>query len=492
MGCSILEAMPQINMYALMFGGFLLAWACLVGKINWKEVLGAQIFLIVVSFSIGLCQLVPAYEFAHLSNRWFWEWGDIMKDVFLPQYFRFFIQPFFLGSPWDGTYHGEWGYQEVVIYIGLIPLFLALAGFFGLFRKRPFVWWLFFVALLSTALAMADSTALTHQIYLFFYKYLPGFGQQPQRPACIMVFTAFALSCLAGMALDAWIKFWRSRNLSPFLQRLLILWIPVLLLGGTVVDLYRYDRMNTLTHYDYHEFYAPWMMMDPEVIKRGQTDPDFPRVQPESMGDYELLHKVSAVMTGYPVLIQTTTMFLDQQWDFPDSPLTDIIHLMYRFKRPNAVVNERWQPIPGIQSYLTDTKALPRAFMVGGYSVNTEPIGLFHISAIDDLRTGKVDPRQEVILTKEPEGKPDWPKGWVGEAKITRYDYDDVDLDCTNDRPCFLFLSDSYYLPGLEGHRRWKRRGDDLPGGRGIPRGRAEKSGAPYGENVLLSGNYRL
>ncbi len=67
------------------------------------------------------------------------------------------------------------------------------------------------------------------------------------------------------------------------------------------------------------------------------------------------------------------------------------------------------------------------------------------------MRCGIIDPRKEVVLTKEPEGKPNWARGWVGEAQITRYDYNDVELQCDNDRPCFLFLSDSYY----PGWRAW-------------------------------------
>jgi hypothetical protein len=189
-------------------------------------------------------------------------------------------------------------------------------------------------------------------------------------------------------------------------------------------------------------------MFGPETMKRIEKDPTYPRVQPKEIGESEILRRISALMTVYPVQIMATSIYLDQEWDDTDTPLSDLVRLTYRYRPPNSPDTERWKRIPGLQdSVYTDRKAYPRAFMVGGYEINAEPIGFFQITVIDWIRTGKVNPRQEVVLAQEPEGKPDWPKGWVGEAKITRYDFNDVEIDCTNGRPCFLFLSDAYY-PG--------------------------------------------
>jgi hypothetical protein len=434
MGLSILEGMPQINMYEMIIGGLWLGWAWLGRKINWKELLGAEAILIFLSFSIGLCQMAPSYQFAHLSVRWTWHLPDILTDVFLPQYFHFFINPFFQGGPGHGDYQGTWGYQEVVAYIGLAPLFLAVAGFFRLMFKRPLVWWFALVALWGTVLAMADSTKVTFYIFLFFYKFLPGFCHN-RSVSRILLLTEFALSCLAAMGLEAWMDYWRRKFPPGWARKLLTQWIPLAVLVLTAVDLGHFAWVNTSSHgssYDYHSYWVPGRLMDAQVIKMARDDTSWPRVQPESTADadYEIIEKVPAVVTGYPTQIEWTTRFLREEWENPETPLPDLIRLTYRWRPDSFIPTERWRPIPGFPAYWTDSKAFPRAFMVGGYDVNPD----FN-NAICDIRDGKVDPREEVVLAQEPADEPKWQKGWLGEAKITKYDWNELEIECSNDRP---------------------------------------------------------
>ncbi len=438
MGFCVLEGMPQMNMYAMMFSGLLLGWGWVRRKITFKQLLLSEIVFVFVSFSLSLCQLAPAYQFARLSDRWVWQWNDLMKDYFSPSYLRILIQPFALGMP--GGDIGRWGYHEIIIYIGLIPFFLASLGFLWLFLKRPFVWWLFLVILFSTLLAMGDSTTFTHSFYLFFFKYLPGFGHN-RSIGRIMVVTAFALSSLAGLGLDAWFRYWRGQKLGQISRALLLFLTPGFLLIGTITDLWRFDEKHLVVDNSY-SILSPATIMDPSLLAKIQLDDSYPRVQPEGIEDYEILHRISAAMTGYPVLIQTSHKYLAEQWRYNETPLPDLIRLTYRFQRPEWKVSDRWQPLLGNAGYMTDTKAFPRAFMVGGYEVDPDTD-----QTVYDIRDAKVDAHQEVILTAEPEGKPSWPQGWVGAAKITQYDFNDLEMDCTNNRPCFLFLSDTYY-PG--------------------------------------------
>ncbi len=438
MGFCFLEGMPQISMYAMMFSGLLLGWGWIRRKINWIQLLGAEITFIFISISCALCQLAPAYQFAQWSDRWIWQWNDLMKDFFSASYFRVLIQPFSLGTP--GGDIGRWGYHEMIIYIGLIPIFLALFGLLWLFPKRPFVWWLFLIGLFSTLLAMGDSTPFTHSFYLFFFNYLPGFGHN-RSVGRIMVITAFVFSCLAGLGLDGWIRFWKVKSLSPAKRIFLLVWVPSLLLIGTLVDLWHFDIKHILNTSVY-DIRNPDSMLNPDLMAKIKADPTFPRVQPEEINDPEVIFEISAVMTGYSIFTETTHKFLAEQWRYNETPLPDLIRLTYRFQRPEWKISDRWQPLPGYPRYMTDTKAFPRAFMVGGYEVDPDTD-----QTVYDIRDSKVDAHQEVILTADPEGKPAWPKGWVGEAKITHYDFNDLEMECTNNRPCFLFLSDTYY-PG--------------------------------------------
>ncbi len=439
-GLCILDGTPQISLYVLMITGFFLLWAWMRGGINWKEFLGAESAFILIGFSLGLCQMAPTYQFALLSNRMLWDSHDFMRDAFVPANFRFFIDPFFAGDP--GNYHGTGGYAEVIAYLGLIPIFLALLGFVGL-RKRPVVWWLGLVAVLSMTLAMADTTTPTHYIYLFFSKFIPGLARN-RVPSRIMILTTFVLACMAGLTLDVWTNYWRNqKRLTGFFRFFLAFGVPTFLLLGTAIDLYRFDAKNAIGSGGSNFFFTD--LFPPGLLKKIKDDPTYPRAQPGSTYcEYQLLQNISSVVTGCGSLfIQTTQKYMDEEYYHQETPLVDLIRLKYNYRPEGSHPTDRWQPIPGAMvSVWNNMKAYPRAFMVGGYRVNPD-----YNQVIEDIRDEKLDPRQEVVLAREPVEKPEGLKGWVGEAKITRYDYNDVEMECSNDRPCFLFLSDSYF-PG--------------------------------------------
>ncbi len=238
MGCCILEGMPQINMYAMMLAGFFMGWSLVSEKLGWKRFLAGVVFFLALSISAGLCQLAPTYQFSRLSERWAWGTSDLMKEYFSLANFRLLVQPFFTGGP--GTFAGTWGYHEIILYVGLVPLFLALTGLMSLFRKRPMVLWLGAVILLSTMLAMADATPFTHCVYTVFSRFLPGFSHN-RSVNRISVLTTFALACLAGMAVDEWSRFWKAKAIPGFIKLLPAYLIPAALLAGTLQDLYRFD-----------------------------------------------------------------------------------------------------------------------------------------------------------------------------------------------------------------------------------------------------------
>ncbi len=439
-GLGALDGTPQYDLYTLMAAGFLLLWAWAWGKLDGKAFLGASLSFLGIGLSLGLCQLAPTYQLSRLSERNLWTTENIMRDAFVPSNLRFLINPFFAGTP--DNYHGVGGYAEVCIYLGLVPLFLALGGM-ALLWRRPWVAWLGLTVVLSMCLAMADTTTVTHYIYLFFAKIVPGLSQNRQ-PSRIMVVTTLALASLAGLALDAWAGYWRDRHrLPPSSRQLLALGVPAFLLLGTVVDLYRFDSKHAVGFGGSDQFYSDLFPSD--LLKMIKSDPTYPRAQPNSTyTEYQLLQNISAPFTdctSFSILM--SKRYSGELYNHPDTSLSDLVRLSYNYRPEGSKPTDRWQPIHGISVPVwQNAKALPRAFMVGGYEVEPD-----YNQAITEIRDGKVDPRQEVVLTREPSENPEGPKGWLGEGRITRYDYNDVDIEAANDRPCFLFLSDSFY-PG--------------------------------------------
>jgi len=440
-GCCALDGTPQYDLYTLMAAGFFLAWVWIRDRSRWREVVAGGAVFLVLGLSLGLCQLAPTLQLSLLSNRTTWGMDRIMVDDFDPGNFRFLIDPFFNGVPLK-DYHGRGGYAEVCIYVGLIPLFLAILGL-GALRKKTWVPWLGLLALLSAVLAMADTTVVTHYLYLFFSKLIPGLSQNRQ-PSRVLILATLALAALSGLALDSWSSHWRAKNrLSGPRRTLLALGIPLLLILGTAVDLYRFDAQHAAGYGGSDQFYGD--LFPPDFLKIVKADSTYPRVQPAaSYCEFQMLQNLSSAFTDCTsFFIKTGRKYTEEQYGHPDSPLSDLIRLLYDYRSDRTQPTARWQRIPGLNVPIwKNNQAYPRSFMIGGYEVNPD-FG----QVIEAIRDGKMDPRQQLVLAQEPSEKPQGPKGWVGEATITGYDYNDVNIECSNDKPCFLFLSDCYY-PG--------------------------------------------
>ena len=263
-------------------------------------------------------------------------------------------------------------------------------------------------------------------------------------PSRIMILATLALASLAGLGLEAWTAYWRRKNLSnPGWRLFLVQIIPLALLAATVLDLYRFDLKHHHGASDARPFFTDLFPQD--VLEAVKKDPGYPRVQPNSdYCEYQLLQNVSSVYTGCgSFFISASEKYVNEQFAHPDTPLSDLIRLDYNYRKVGSQPTDRWRKMEGTDfSVWRNTKAFPRAFMVGGYRVDPD-----YNHVIEDIRDGKFDPHGELVLAAEPSLKPEGEKGWVGEAQITRYDFNDVEIRCENRTPCFLFLSDSYY-PG--------------------------------------------
>ena len=77
-------------------------------------------------------QWLPAWRFIRESNRSVEQEDVLTREGFFirPRQLVQLAVPDFFGNPATGNYRGEWNYSEQAIYIGIIPLILALSAVF--------------------------------------------------------------------------------------------------------------------------------------------------------------------------------------------------------------------------------------------------------------------------------------------------------------------------------------------------------------------------
>ncbi len=451
MGLQVLEGHPQITFYSYMIAAFFFLAYWIGKKISFRQFLLGGAGTVLLSLVLSAAQWLPSFLFISRSNRWDWGYSKIMTDFTNPRNLTYFIKPFYLGSPLMASYFPEnnGGYHEMATYIGLIPLFLALAGLVWAGR-RPLIRWFWVLAVLFTLLAMGDSTVLSHWIYNFFYAVLPGFGRS-RSVGRIMLLTLFCLSCAAGLSLEEFSGSWRrwtggilKRSNGP--KRMLALLLPAVLTAGAVLDLWLYDK-DFIRGMKQDVFFSGAPKCPGDVTSEALRDKELPRIQGDKYFEWEMIPRVSQPLSRFAdtVLIRETADYLTALQSNWDSPLSDLIDLKYLFDKDLANhPTNRWKPYR--EETVVNLQAAPRAFVAGGYEwVPSAP------DAIGRISKNTFDLREQVLLEKEPEEKLSWEKGRAGEAEITRYGNGSLELSCKNTRPGFLFLSDSYY----PGWRAW-------------------------------------
>lgn len=158
------------------------------------------LFLVLNSLFIVLTavQWIPTFQYISLSARnvdvtdlnnpgWFIPWQHLIQ----------FIAPDYFGNPATGNYWGTWNYGELVGYVGIIPLFMALfALFFRKDKKTFFFGTIFFLSLVFS-------------LPTFFAK-IPYFLNIPlvstSQPTRLLFLIDFTLAILAALGFDYFLK----------------------------------------------------------------------------------------------------------------------------------------------------------------------------------------------------------------------------------------------------------------------------------------------
>jgi uncharacterized membrane protein YfhO len=151
--------------------------------------------LIVIGVLLSAVQLLPAWELTQNSAREGATYQWISQFSLPPEGLITLLIPNFFGDNLVTPYWGKSLQWEVSVYVGVIPLFLAVAAcVFGASGKVKHVSLLAAAALL---LALGKYTPLL----LILYNYVPGFGMFRGLAKFVFVFS-FAVAVLAGWGAD--------------------------------------------------------------------------------------------------------------------------------------------------------------------------------------------------------------------------------------------------------------------------------------------------
>jgi hypothetical protein len=245
----ILTAHSQIVFYTLLIilgyglyrlnADFFFGPNCMKGKVGYALQTG---LLVAATISSGLLlaapQLLPSAELLQFTLRSQSRGLELLTENSLHPLMWFnLLLPSAFGNNVIGFKGGD-PFQEVFIYIGLLPLFLAVVSLTG-HRNEPETrpYRLFFLLLLASAvlLAMGGSTPL----YQYVIQYLPGFDLF-RIPARWLMGVSLALAVLAGFGLDNLVE-----NDLP--RRTLIIFLLIgltLALGLILIWVFRADLLT--------------------------------------------------------------------------------------------------------------------------------------------------------------------------------------------------------------------------------------------------------
>jgi hypothetical protein len=418
----------QMVLYIFIMMAFYLIYAWLRRIISFKEML-LMGTLVVADFAIlSACQLLPSFELIPKSIRGSWSFGSI-DDYFKPVNLQHFISPVW-GLWTEIAKKGLWfpiRFDATHVYIGFVTFVLFLAGSITL-RKLGYYSFFLFSAVLFILLSLGDSTQLSGWIYRFFINYVPFYNKFRYSDRVIFL-SCFAMACGAGWVLSATVNNLKIKGSNIRRWGMGMIYLALIFMA---VDMWKWGycmsgdlgSFNKKTPIGQGVF---WDMIE--------ADKSYPRFRPiEIWNNQNLFFKVSQ----HPITDPMNLKELDFT-DPLDSPMADLINLKY-VECVNWTPSKKWKLLDVTGHYL-NLNAFPRTFLAGGYQL-TDGDWNKTIKLID---SGTVDLRSLVLLDEKPKIHFLPEPGIAGEAEITTYRNNSVEMTCNASRPCFLFLSDAFY-----------------------------------------------
>lgn len=214
LGMQLLSGHAQTTWYTLLLGAaWALFWSLSVkgrgesGKPAWWA-LGYAAAAALLAFGLAAGQLLPTAELLTQSSRaTAVDYRYALNYSFWPWHLLTFLAPRLFGSPASGDYWGFGNYWEDAVYLGTLPLLLALSTLPRTLRfgdresafSRRLVLFLWTVVIVAVMLSLGKFTPF----YPWLYHHVPTFAMF-QAPARWMLWAVFALALLAGLGAEAW------------------------------------------------------------------------------------------------------------------------------------------------------------------------------------------------------------------------------------------------------------------------------------------------
>lgn len=234
-GFQLLAGHAQTAWYtALLAGLWITFWAINTGDrkhkvrnivLAWSKFIGAGL----LGITLSAIQLIPTWEYLAQSQR-VGEFGysEAMTYSFWPWRFLTLVVPDLFGNPAAGNYWGYGNYWEDAVYIGLLPIVMAVGIIVKSVKnnngktelnkrvagvpRRMLVGFLTFITLISFLFALGKNTP----IFPFLYRNIPSFDLF-QAPTRFTIWAEISLAVLAGIAID---RFRRPEGRSLYWARL--------------------------------------------------------------------------------------------------------------------------------------------------------------------------------------------------------------------------------------------------------------------------------
>ncbi|MFV1859711.1 MAG: YfhO family protein [Anaerolineales bacterium] len=199
LGLQWLSGHAQIAWYTLILAA---AWVVYRARYSSGSAGKAVIALLaagLLAFAIAAVQLIPTLEYVSVSNRA----GDLAPEFALTYSFwpwRLFglVAPDLYGNPRTADFWGYGNYWEDAIYVGLLPLLLAVGALFTKAIGR-LKWFLLGIVAVALLLSLGSNTP----IFTFLFEKVPTFSLF-QAPTRWNLWLVASLSLLAGLGAEHW------------------------------------------------------------------------------------------------------------------------------------------------------------------------------------------------------------------------------------------------------------------------------------------------
>lgn len=209
----------------LLLAGWLFARAIAfrpAGKGIWRA------FRLLVSGSLlaallGAAQFIPTVEYWMVSQR---AGGVGLETVatysFWPWRLMGLIAPGFFGNPATGDYWGYANFWEDAVYLGVLPLLLAVSAIVQRVRNRGLEGIPYGYLILLPPLALAVGLGSWSPVFPFLYDNILTFNLF-QAPTRILILAIFALTLLAAAGAEQWARRQEKETMAPVLAIVLSL-----------------------------------------------------------------------------------------------------------------------------------------------------------------------------------------------------------------------------------------------------------------------------